>query len=233
MWHGRHDWEWDEQFLGPARDLLSRTPLYFTIGNHEKESPLLHELLTTPAPGGRGWNWSQQIGDVLLIGIVGHVRFEPGTNNYTWLEQTLAESDAKFIFLFTHYPAWSSIHFGTVNESGQPIDWVTHQGQAYIVPLLAKYGATAYVSGHDHYYERSEPPGGVTTIICGGAGGTLDDRDRGWQNSNPHSAAFASRHHYLLFDVAGETCTMTAIAMNGETIDTRTWQARPQPAATD
>jgi len=233
VWRGTNNWEWDEQFFGPARELLARTPLYFAIGNHEKESPLIGELLTTPAPNGRDWNWSQQIGDVLLIGIVGHYRFGPETTHYAWLERTLAAADAKFIFLFTHYPAWSSIHFGTLNENGQPIDWVTHQGQAYILPLLAKYNATAYVSGHDHYYERSEPPGGVTTIICGGAGGTLDGRDRGWEHRNPHSTAFASRHHYLLFDVTGETCTMTAIAMNGETIDTRTWQARPRPAATD
>ncbi|MHC4985815.1 MAG: metallophosphoesterase, partial [Planctomycetota bacterium] len=85
VWRGTNNWEWDEQFFGPARELLARTPLYFAVGNHEKESPLITELLTTPAPNGRDWNWSQQIGDVLLIGIVGHYRFGPETTHYAWL----------------------------------------------------------------------------------------------------------------------------------------------------
>ena len=34
---------------------------------------------------------------------------------------------------------------------------------------MKKYHATAFISGHDHDYERSEPPGGVTVIVSGGA----------------------------------------------------------------
>jgi len=231
VWDGRHDWEWDEQFLGPARQLLGRTPLYFVVGNHEQEAPIISELLTTPAPDGRSWNWSQQIGDVLLIGILGDKHFNPGTDNHAWLTRTLAGSNAKFIFLFGHYPAWSSIHNADVDEAGEPYDWVTHQGQTVLMPLLAKHNATAFVTGHDHFYERSEPPGGVTEITCGGGGGTLESRDESWPHHNPHSKVFASQHHYLLFDVNGNTCTMTAVALNGEIIDTRTWQARSRPAA--
>jgi len=225
---GRHDPQWDVQFLGPARKLLSAVPLYPVEGNHEMDSPILDDLFYTAAPGGRGLTWAQQIGPVLLIGIDGLADYNPGTDNHAWLETALAESNAKFVFLFSHYPSYGSNRWGSLDDDGKPIDPKTRQGQAVLMPLLAKHGGTAMVAGHDHFYERTELPSGVTAIICGGAGGTLDARHDGWEHSNPHSKAYAARHHYLLFDVNGDTCTMKAIALNGDVIDTRTWQARPR-----
>ena len=35
---------------------------------------------------------------------------------------------------------------------------------------MKKYVHTAFIAGHDHDYERSEPPDGVTVIVSGGAG---------------------------------------------------------------
>jgi hypothetical protein len=224
--NGRHDASWDREFLGPARELFAVTPLYPVEGNHELESPILPDLFYTAAPEGRGLTWAQQVGEVLLIAINGVKSYATGTDNYAWLERTLAASDAKFIFLFSHYPAFGSDRYAGVDASGKPIDGKTHQGRIILMPLLARYNATAMVGGHDHFYERSEPPGGVTAIICGGGGGRLSSRNGGWENVNPCSRAYASRHHYLLFDVDADTCTMKAFALNGELLDTRTWQAR-------
>ena len=227
--NGRHDTSWDTEFLGPARELFSVTPLYPVEGNHELESPILDDLFYTAAPQGRGLTWAQQVGAVLLISIDGAKSYAPGTDNHAWLERTLAESDAKFIFLLSHYPSWGSNRYGGVDANGKPFDGKTQQGQVVLIPLLAKYDGTAMLTGHDHFYERSEPPDGVTAIICGGGGGRLDGRRDGWENVNPHSRAYASRHHYLIFDVRGDTCTMKAHALNGDLIDTRTWPARTPP----
>ena len=226
---GLNDWEWDEQFIGPSADLFREVPMYPVIGNHENAAPLYNELFHSPTPDGRGLNWSQTIGDVLLIGIVGHVSFAPDTDNYQWLERTLAESDAKFIFFFSHYPAWSSARNAHLDENGVPYDKITHQAQTIILPLLAEYGATAYMAGHDHFYERAEPPCGVTVVITGGAGAPLYDRPEDFEVNNPHSAMFAKELHYCLLEVNGDTCTMQVVTPEGEVIDTRTWQAREIP----
>lgn len=226
--NGRNDADWDAQFLGPARELFSAVPLYPVQGNHEVASPILNDLFYTAAPNGRGLTWAQQIGGVQLIAVDGGERYYVDTDNRAWLEKVLAESTAKFIFLFSHYPGWSSSFRVTLDEHGKPDDGVTHQAQTIFMDLLAEYGGTAFVAGHQHYYERSELPTGVTAIVCGGGGGHLDGRPDYWRSNNPHSQAFAAQHHYLRFDVDGETCTMTVIAMNGDVIDTRTWQARPQ-----
>ena len=225
---GRNDWEWDTELFGPASQLMATTPYYPVIGNHEQEAPVMRELFYTAAPDGRDWNWTQQIGEVLLIGIVGHWPFWEDTDNYAWLETTLAESDAKFIFLYSHYPAWSSRRDGRVGEDGEPYDKVTFQGQTVLMPLLAKYNATAMIAGHDHFYERSEPPIGVTQVVAGGAGAPLYGKSEDADEINPYSQAFALELHYCLFEVVGDTCTMKTITPDGRVIDTRTWSARPQ-----
>ncbi|MHC4986603.1 MAG: metallophosphoesterase family protein [Planctomycetota bacterium] len=225
---GRNDWEWDDEHFGPAAELVARTPYYPVIGNHEREAPVMRELFFTPAPDGRAWNWAQQIGDVLFVGIVGHWVFAPGGDDYIWLEQTLAESDAKFIIVNSHYPAWSSLRHGGVDENGEPYNDVAHQAQAVLMPLMAKYNVTAFVAGHDHFYERNEPPGGVTQIVAGGAGAPVYGKHENAEEFNPYSQAFAQTLHYCLFEVAGETCTMTVLTPDGEVVDTRTWQARSQ-----
>ena len=223
---GRNDWEWDTEHFGPGAELFATTPYYPVIGNHEQEAPVMRELFYTASDDGRQWTWAQQIGQVLLIGVVGHHPFWPDTDNYAWLEKTLADSDAKFIFLFSHYPAWSSTRTGAVNEDGEPYDKLTYQGQTVFMPLLAEHNGTAFVVGHDHFYERSELPTGVSTVITGGGGAGLRGRPDDWKANNPYSKVFASRHHYTVFDVAGDTCTMRTIADNGEELDRRVWSAR-------
>ena len=226
--NGRHDAQWDSQFFDSARELVGTTPLYPVEGNHEMESPILDDLLYTPAVNGEGLTWAQQIGDVQLIAINGLLDYSVGSDNYKWVEKTLAESDAKFVFLLSHYPAWAS---GQPAQPDPEVDPVAYQARFVLMPLLARYDATAMVAGHWHSYERSEPADGVTSIVNGGGGGGLDKLDPDAEPTNPYTQAYAEAHHYLLFDVEGDTCTMQAIGLDGEVIDTTTWNARELPAA--
>jgi len=223
---GRNDWEWDTEHFGPARELMGGVPYYPVIGNHEQEAPVMRELFYTASDDGRRWNWSQQIGDVLLIGIVGHWSFAEDSEHRVWLEETLADADAKFILVFSHYPAWSSNRTGAVNEDGEPLDSLTYQGQTVFMPLLAKHDATAFVVGHDHFYERSELPTGVSHVTVGGAGAPLYGKRENADELNPYSQIFAQRHHYTVFDVEGDTCTMRVVGLDGEELDRRVWSAR-------
>lgn len=227
---GWKDWHWVEQFCAPARELLATIPFYAVIGNHEQKAPLYYGLFYTPySPKnkvGLGVNWFQQIGPVLLIGIEGTAKFAPESENYKWLNGVLSESKAKFIFLFNHYPAWSSGHHGRLNKKGLPRERTSQVAQKYIVPLLNKHNATAYINGHDHMYERSEHPDGLTMITSGGAGAPLYRKTKNAAAQNPYSKVFASKHHYCLIEVSGDTCTMKAVTPAGKVIDTRKWKAR-------
>jgi len=222
---GLWDWQWDVEFFNPAKAMLSSVPFYCAIGNHEHHAPVYFELMYSPGGDGKSANWSQTFGDVLLIGIDGSQNWGGNSPNGQWLEGVLKESKAKFIFLATHYPAYSSGPHGRRPDGGMA--W----SRKTIMPLLAKYNATAMIAGHDHIYERSEPPKGqgVTCIVSGGAGAPIYGRSA----KNSFSKAFASKLHYCLFEINGDVCEMKVLEPNGKVIDQKTFEAREIPAAAE
>lgn len=219
---GTQNWLWDYEFFNPGKDFLASVPFYAVIGNHEDESPLFNKVFPTPSGT---TTWVQQIGSVQLIGIDGDKDWSAGSENAVWLEEQLAQSTAQYIFLCSHYPAWSSGKHGRLVD-GEPKERQFREGQDVIMPLLEKYNATAMIAGHDHCYERSEPPVGVTMIITGGAGTDVNEKYKEAEVQNPHSEVFNAVHHYCLFMVRENECVMTALTPEGEVIDTRTWPAR-------
>ena len=80
------------------------------------------------------------------------------------------------------------------------------------------------IAGHDHDYERSEPPAGagVTCIVAGGGGAPL----YGKQGKNSYSKVFHTKLHYCVFDVKGDTCTMKAYDAQGNVLDETAFKAR-------
>jgi hypothetical protein len=219
---GRNDRQWDEAFFGPAESLLANVPFYAVIGNHEDHSPLFNRIFMTP---GDRLNWSQKVGPVLLVGLDGADDWREGGELAAWLERTLASSGAEFIFAFNHYPCWSSGGHGRLDEDGRPVEAAVRAARDIILPILERHGATAVFSGHDHCYERCEPPGGVTAIISAGAGSRLYNRSTHPQQ-NPYSEVFESVHHYCLLEVGDDRCELNAVALDGHLVDRRTWSPR-------
>ncbi len=224
--HGRSDWHWNEQMFDPAKKLFSTIPFYVVRGNHEAKASLYGKLFYGPGPKGDPIQWSQEINGVLLIGIDGSQDWSADGKNARWLATTLAGSKAKFIFLMNHYPAWTSGARGNLGEDGRPKSKLVRVGQDVICPLLTKYKATAIIVGHEHFYERSELPGGLTHLISGGAGAGLYKKSDDAAKHNPHSKLFARVKHYCVIDVTGDTAKIDVFKIDGKKIDTRTWKAR-------
>lgn len=217
---GKNDYEWDEQYFGPAKEFFATIPYYAVIGNHERNCPLFDRIFLTPAAR----NWSQEIGSVLLIGIDGSMDWASGSELAVWLEKILSETKAKYIFLVSHYPAWTSGSHGSLDK-GRPSEKEIRYAQDVLMPLLKKYNATAMVAGHDHIYERSEPDDGVTMIVVGGAGAPLRGKALTAKKQNPYSKVFASKLHYGLISVDEDVCTMRVLTPEGKEIDAMTWPA--------
>ncbi len=230
---GTRDWIWDERFLGPAPELFASVPFYPIAGNHDESGELVRQIFVTPdgepGPPGGGLNWAQEIGGALFVGLDGAADWTPGGALAAWLAARLAGTEARFIFAFDHFPAWSSANHGRLDDDGLPAEPPCRAARETIVPLLAEHGAAALFAGHDHCYERSELPEGPTLVTTGGAGSYLY-RNRGDPEQNPHSAVFASRFHYCLVRVEAEGASLEAVALNGEVLDRRTWPPRESAA---
>ena len=213
---GREDRQWDAEFFGAAKPYFASIPTFYVIGNHEGGSPLAGKPGARRRPrslesdGGRG--------------VVHRHRRGPGLDarraqNLKWLETTLKESREPFIFVCSHYPPWSSGSHGAMHER------TSIEARDNILPLMKKYGATAFIAGHDHDYERSEPPDGVTVIVSGGAG-RRSIRRCPILGRTPTRRCFECKHHFCLFTIDGNQCTMQALTPEGKLLDSKTWPAR-------
>jgi hypothetical protein len=86
--------------------------------------------------------------------------FNPGTEQYAWLQKQLAEAQesSRFTFVqFHHTPYGSGPHsvlFGTEGFSGQ-----SGIAMRVLRPLFMQYGVDAVFCGHDEMLERSVVPG--------------------------------------------------------------------------
>lgn len=225
--HGTNDWEWDEHYLGPesARELLATVPYLPVKGNHEENAPLIPELFHTPGADGKAENWAVEVGSALLIGINGAWSAEWG-RTAKWLDRTMAESKAKFIFLTTHYPGWSSAGNGKLDARGRPTHWGYRNVRGTVVPLLRKHKACAYLAAHEHHYERSDLPGGLYQIIAAGAGAPRSSKVPEAARQNPYAKVFVEGLNFCIFEVEGDACTMKALSPDGKVLDTLTWRAR-------
>jgi hypothetical protein len=216
------DDEWDEDFFGKAPDFFANVPYYPILGNHDERTPLWPRIFSTPG----GLNWAQRLGDVLLVGLDGQADWSAGGQAMPWLRSVLtAGADAAFIFAMNHYPAWASANHGRVGDDGQPVEPPVRVMRNIIYPVLVEHGVTAIFAGHDHCYERSELPGGVTAFSSGGAGAYLYNKQRS-DSQNPYSQVFVSTHHFCHVVAEGDACTLTALTPDGQELDRRVWQRR-------
>jgi len=219
---GRSDAAWDDDFFSPAQDLLSNVPCLSVPGNHDEDSPLYALLLRPP---GQARHWSRRFGAAQLIGLDGADDFAPGGEAYRWLDDALAGCDAPFIFVFNHYGAWTSGPHLRAGPDGEPVEAACRAARHFILPVLRSHGVTAVFSGHDHFYERSHPPGGPVCVVTGGAGAYLYDPEKN-PGQNPYSVIRRACHHYCVLRVSLTNCLLDVRDLEGHPIDQASWSGR-------
>ena len=224
--NGLQDWLWDENFFnGHVGELFSTIPCFAVMGNHEHATPLFSKFFATPSTSA---NWTQTVGNVLLIGLSGGESKEAGDSLSQWLEQQLAKADADFVFLFTHYPAYSSAPHSALEEEGTSTEATARYARKVLVPLLEKYEASAMFAGYDHNYERSELPSGLACITTGGAGAPVRERTAESEKQNPYSKLFLAKEHYCLLSVTRDSCSLVVVDAEGGKLDHTTFSPRLQ-----
>lgn len=83
--------------------------------------------------------------------------FNPGSNQYLWLERQLKEAQAKsrFTFVVFHHIPYSSGPHGWPAGEGKEHDTQSGRPTRILDPLFMKYGVDAVLCGHDEMLERS------------------------------------------------------------------------------
>ena len=200
-----------------------------TIGNHE--------YLTQNASGyfdywnnipnyysfnADGWHFISLNSNFPKIGV------DPASDQYQWLHKDLAANAQNCTIVYYHHPLY--------NIGTEP-------AATYMAPiwsLLAQYGVSIVLNGHDHDYQRwvtldgsGQPsPNGITEFVVGSAGHgiqkftTTDTRVAYANDTQP--AAFG----ILLLQLSQTGATFTYQSTNGSTLDSGSIPCRhASPAA--
>jgi hypothetical protein len=124
-----------------------------------------------------------------------------------WLESSLKDSKAKWKIAVFHHPIYSS---GRMHGSDLRL-------RKELEPLLARYGVSIALSGHDHIYERTKPQQGVQYFVSGAGGqvrkGNVDRR------SNFRAESFDEDNHFMLFEINDNKTQFRAISGLGTVVD--------------
>ena len=158
------DSEYQDAVFDMYPELLRRTPLWSTLGNHDgytadsdTESGPYYDIFTFPrnaevgglASGTEAY-YSFDYGDIHFICLDSYeTNRSSGGAMMTWLENDLAANDKKWVIAYWHHPPYTKGSHNSDSE-GALIDM-----RENALPILESYGVDLVFSGHSHSYERS------------------------------------------------------------------------------
>lgn len=217
---GTNKSHWTHHFFPNMRPLINRVPMFPILGNHEKNARHYYEYMDLPDPE---YYYSFSYGDAEYFMLDSEKPMGPGSEQYVWLEDLLANSDARWKFVVHHRPPYSS------DENDHGNSWLgpTTLGDMnprQMVPLYEKYGVDIVFNGHVHVYERTFPirdgeaveHNGVIYMTIGGGGGGLED----FTPFNPwFGSKKVSTHHICYVEIVGGHLRLQAIDEDGRLFD--------------
>jgi 3',5'-cyclic AMP phosphodiesterase CpdA len=190
-------------FFEIERDLMARMPLFPALGNHEGSDPRYFDLFYLP--GNERW-YAFDCGNArfVVLEIDGMVRFDLQSEQYGWLEETLAANTQPWLFVAFHIPPYSSL-----KEDAAEI-----MTRETLVPLFDRYGVDIVFNGHHHNYQRSVVRG-VTYIVAAGGGAPIYPI----VSVDETLVAYANAHHAVHIRIEGDTLSGVAVAPEGMVLD--------------
>ncbi len=210
---GLYAQDWDTQWFAPLEqeELGQTTPILFARGNHDHE--WTEAFAYTTLPGNGSW-FATRLGDLFVVALDSQWDTVHGaelSDQQAFLQAALASDDAKdalFRIVAFHIPSHSNV-WKTADWDGDPAiraDWV---------PAFESGGVDLVLAGHAHAYQRGEL-NGVTYVVTGGAGGTLDTRSFAhWD----HLGVIESSHHYGLLALTDDVLSWRALTLDGTRLD--------------
>ena len=145
---------WDDWF-NVQQDSMTVIPWITGVGNHENEpgygfTPYEHRFDSDGQIESEVFWYSRVIPGVHMIFMSTEHDYEPGSVQYSWLEQELQSVDrtnTPFVIVYGHSPMYSSNSY-----HGSEVELRTAVEQLYV-----DNGVDFVIAGHDHFYERPWP----------------------------------------------------------------------------
>jgi len=210
---------WDANVFGPDnpnfRALMAQLPVLGIRGNHDYKPSLFEKYLRYPFASATEHEtyYAFDYGPVHVAALDYLTDYDAQTKQYVWLRQDLEQAHAplKIVLMHSSPRPTGGLH---------PADAIAQQD---LQPLFERTGVDLVISGHNHYYTRSEV-GGISYITTGGGGEELYG-----SVGNPEVAMLDLSHHFVRLQVNGTTVELTAIRVDGTVIESVLWSTDHGP----
>jgi hypothetical protein len=176
---------------------------YAALGNHDSPTERAYKAFNM---GGRQYYTYTK----------GHTQFFVLDSGYmspaqvAWLVNALQTSDADWKICYFHHPLYSSgAYHGAAVELRMLLE-----------PILVKYGVQVVFAGHEHFYERLKPQGGVSYFTEGGSG-QLRKGDLK-VNTGFTAVGYDKDQSFMMVEIVGDTLTFETISRTGLMVDSGT-----------
>ena len=145
---------WDDWF-NFQQDSMTVIPWVTAVGNHENEpgygfTPYEHRFDSDGQIESEVFWYSRDVPGVHMVFMSTEHDYEPGSTQYTWLEQDLSSVNrdvTPFVIVYGHKPMYSSNSY-----HGSEIEL-----RAALESLYVEQEVDLVIAGHDHFYERTWP----------------------------------------------------------------------------
>lgn len=222
---------WVDEFFAPGRKLLARIPFYSVLGNHEQDADHYYRYMAHPEPEFR---YTFRHGNAEFFMLDSNRDCGPDSEQFTWLDSELEQSDATWKFVVHHHPVYTS----DSNDYGDAYKGDARLGDDRVrplIPLYERHDVDIVFHGHIHDYERTWPirngrvdeERGVRYVQTGGAGGSLEDYapTRSW-----FTAKVRRHHHYCTVAIHRGTLEFRAYSLGGRLFDFFDLRKSDEPA---
>ena len=221
---GRRLSDW-KPFFEVTQGLMRTVPYYPVLGNHESDSPYYFEFFALP---GNERYYSFDYGPVhcIVLDSAGPrvaagrqvqqtLLEEYWKDQLLWLREDLeSHAAAPYIFLFFHNPLYSA-------KASRYEESLLFRRR--LEGIFKANRVSAVFNGHDHFYAHSLA-GGVQYVVTGGGGAPLYDPDK----PIPETVKAVKIEHWVKVAVTPQQATVTAIDIDGNTIEEFTIAPRPK-----
>ncbi len=184
---------WDEFFTFEG-DVMSTITMFPTMGEGEANHYNYFRLFSLPN-NERWYSFDYGNAHFVSLEIDGYQDMSPGSEQYRWLDNDLANTDKTWKIAFFHYPPYS---YGPVGS--KPEARAAHS-------LFAKYGVDLVFNAHDRNYQRFVVDG-VTYIVTGGGGAATGNLSGGAEFPPVY---MEEMKHVMRVTVSGNTLSCVAI----------------------
>ena len=223
---GAEDDDWYSSYYQPYRYVISRVPVYPTVGNHDaadsensddraqmEDNFHTHERFrdrqdrASVAPG-LFYRFRYGASVELICLDTSHAdsddevdRFFQEAKHLAWLEETFEPDDAvRWRIPFSHHPVYCA----------GPSHCNDEQMRQTLVPLFERGGVRLVLAGHEHNFQLSEADG--RTYVVSGAGGKLREGVPKDGFAEAHTRLWAEQAHLLLVELDDEEARLTPVS---------------------